>query len=835
MNIDQVIKKWGEDPEIAGNLACWVRTPPKAADFAGFPPDLEPALAHNLSLQGISALYSHQAISFDLLKQGKNLVIATGTASGKTLCYNLPVLDTLHKDSSGTALYLFPTKALAQDQVKHIQTLLGTENGKDAIRVGIYDGDTPANHRVDIRKNANILITNPDMLHQGILPHHTNWKRFLSGLRYVVIDEIHTYRGVFGSHIANIIRRLRRIAAFYGAFPQFVLTSATIGNPEELSQKLIEMPVSILKEDGSPHGEKNFLIYNPPLVNEQLGIRKSVLQTSINLSKQLLAAGRQSLIFARTRRTVEMILAYLQDGVDASTRKLIRGYRSGYLKADRREIENGFKNGQIRLVVATSALELGIDIGELESVLMAGYPGSIARTLQQAGRAGRKLQSSLAMLLAAPDAMDQYLAHHPEYLTERNPEAVLIDPDNLSILLQHLRCACFELPMSVGDRFGQASQDLIESLLEVLVANDLLVKQTGKYFWVADQYPSATVSLRSSSTSIVTLRNVHSEGSEVIGEIDASSASWLVHPEAIYLHEGESYFVEKLDLEKGICELSQRQSEYYTIPAMETTIEAFQARASQDYPDWRKTLGDIRLLMQINGYRKYRWLTNEIIGHGTVDLPPHHLETMGFWINLGQGIVESLRGDGLWLSDTNDYGAVWPGLRQKILTRDGFACRGCGVRPEPSQLHIHHLQPFKSFQDPVMANAASNLVTLCHSCHQQAELSVRVRSGLAGAGYALRNLAPLLVMCDHEDLATLTEAKSVLNDGNPAILIYDKIPGGIGLSQRLFEQHQMLIQGALEMVNECPCQDGCPACVGPMGEEGFGGKAHALALLRSLL
>jgi DEAD/DEAH box helicase domain-containing protein len=525
-----------------------------------------------------------------------------------------------------------------------------------------------------------------------------------------------------------------------------------------------------------------------------------------------------------------MILTYLQSGVSLANRSLIRGYRSGYLKADRREIENGFKSGQIRLVVATSALELGIDIGELESVLMAGYPGSIARTLQQAGRAGRKQQSSLAMLLAAPDAMDQYLAHHPEYITRRNPEAVLIDPDNLTILLQHLRCACFELPMSGGDRFGQAPQDLIESLLEVLVANDLLVKQGIKYFWVADQYPSANVSLRSSSNSVVTLRNVYPEGSEVIGEIDASSARWLVHPEAIYLHEGESYYVEKLDLEKGTCELSQRQSEYYTIPSMETTIEAYQKRAFQDNQGWSKAIGDIRLLMQINGYRKYRWLSNEIIGQGKIDLPPHRLETIGFWINIGQEIIERLRGDGLWLSD-----AVWPGLRQKILARDGFTCRGCGARPEPTQLHIHHLQPFKSFQDSVMANSASNLVTLCHSCHQQAELSVRVRSGLAGAGYALRNLAPLLVMCDHEDLSTLTEAKSVLNDGNPAILIYDNIPGGIGLSQRLFEQDQTLIQGALEMVSECPCQDGCPACVGPMGEEGFGGKVHALALLRSLL
>lgn len=834
MNIDRVIKNWETDPEITANLATWVRTPPKPAITCEFPPDLHTDLFQSLKLQGIHSLYSHQAKAFEQLKAGENLVIATGTASGKTLCYNLPVLDSLLKDNTATALYLFPTKALAQDQVKHIHSLIDNFTEQDSIRVAIYDGDTPGHHRADIRKNANILITNPDMLHQGILPHHTNWKRFFSGLRYVVIDEMHTYRGVFGSHIANVIRRLKRIAAFYGAFPQFFLTSATIGNPEELSQKLIEMPVSILKEDGSPHGEKNFLVYNPPLVNEQLGIRKSVLQTSINLSKQLLAYGIQSLIFARTRRTVEMILTYLQESLGSGSRSLIRGYRSGYLKADRREIEDGFKSGKLRLVVATSALELGIDIGELESVLITGYPGSIARTLQQAGRAGRKQQSSLAMLLAAPDAMDQYLAHHPEYLTGRNPEAVLIDPDNLSILLQHLRSACFELPMSVGDRFGLAPQDLIENLLEVLMANELLIKQADKYFWVADQYPSAEISLRSSSNAVVTLRSDFTDGSEIIGEIDVSSASWLVHPEAIYLHEGESFYVEKLDIEKGECRLTQRQSEYYTIPSMETTIEAFQARASQDFRDWGKALGDIRLLMQINGYRKYRWLTNEIIGNGKIDLPPHRLETMGFWIKLGPGIIDSLRGEGLWLSDANDYGAVWPGLRQKILARDGFTCRGCGAHPDPSLLHVHHLQPFKTFQDPVLANAPSNLVTLCHNCHQQAELTVRVRSGLAGAGYALRNLAPLLVMCDQEDLSTLTEAKSVLNEGNPAILIYDKIPGGIGLSQRLFEQHQDLIHGALQMVSECPCQDGCPACVGPMGEEGFGGKVHALALLRSL-
>ncbi|MEA4812924.1 MAG: DEAD/DEAH box helicase [Anaerolineaceae bacterium] len=835
MEINEIVGKWQEDPDIAGNISCWVRKAAVSPKTLPLPLEIEGRLVQNLDLQGIQALYSHQAQAYQLLKEGRHIVIATGTASGKTLCYNLPVANTLIKKPGSSALYLFPTKALAQDQVKHLHQLLGQDNAIENPKVAIYDGDTPSNQRAEIRKKAEILITNPDMLHQGILPHHTTWKRFLSGLAYVVVDEMHTYRGVFGSHVANLLRRLKRICAFYGAYPQFVLTSATIGNPQELGEKLIEMPISLVNEDGSPHGEKHFLIYNPPLINEELGIRKSVTQSSIALAKTLLMAGRQSLIFARTRRTVEMILTYLQERMSLAERPRIRGYRSGYLKAERRQIEDGFKDGKIRLVVATSALELGIDIGGLESVLINGYPGSIARTLQQAGRAGRKQQPALAVLLAAPDAMDQYLAHHPEYITERNPEAVLIDPNNLSILLQHLRCACFELPMKVGDSFGSLESGLLQALLEVLVSNGMLIRQGVRFFWVADQYPAGSVSLRSSSTAVITLKCTEEDGQKTIGEIDSSSATWLVHPEAIYLHEGEPYYVEKLDLEKGICQLSHRESAYYTIPSMETSIEQFHARLTENYNHWSKHFGDLQLLMQLGGYRKYRWMSNELIGNGIISLPPQRLETSGFWMGLQDGMVDKLRGEGLWLSDPNDYGSIWPGLRQKILARDGFSCRGCGARPEPAQLHVHHIQPYKSFLDPVLANAPSNLVTLCHSCHQQAEISVRVRSGLAGVGYALRHLAPLLVMCDGEDIATLTESKSILNDGKPAILIYDNVPGGIGLSARLFENHSLLLKGALEMVSECPCQEGCPACVGPMGEEGFGGKSHAIALLRNLL
>jgi len=437
MDIDDLLLAWQKDEEFTRNTTCWNIAPTKAADFAPFPPGLPSGLEQNLRAQGINALYSHQAEAYRLIESGQHIVIATGMASGKTLCYNLPVLQALLADPSARALYLFPTKALAQDQLKNVRALDPT------VKAAIYDGDTPNQQRPEIRKNAAVLITNPDMLHQGILPHHTLWLQFFRGLRYVVIDEMHSYRGVFGSHVANVIRRLKRIAAFYGAYPQFILTSATIGNPVELATKLIESPVALIDQDGSPHGKRHFLIYNPPLYDEHLGLRTSSIQTGIHFARRMMVDGHQTLIFARTRRTVEMILTYLYDTMPAEWRAKIRGYRSGYLKNDRREIETGFKTGSIRTVVATSALELGIDIGDLESVIMVGYPGSIATTRQRAGRAGRKQQASLAMLIASSDAMDQYLANHPEYLTEKSPENALIDPNNASILLQHLQLCRF--------------------------------------------------------------------------------------------------------------------------------------------------------------------------------------------------------------------------------------------------------------------------------------------------------------------------------------------------------------------------------------------------------
>ncbi|HNW95755.1 MAG TPA: DEAD/DEAH box helicase, partial [Anaerolineaceae bacterium] len=560
MEIDELLNLWKRDPEFIRNTTCWQVLPPTGAVYEALPNNLPEQLRCILVNRGITRLFSHQAQSLAHLSAGEHVVVSTGTASGKTLCYDIPVIETLLQNPDARALYLFPTKALAQDQFRLLNDLCASPGGNLKPLPAIYDGDTPSNHRAEIRRKAEILITNPDMLHQGILPHHTIWRQFFGGLRFVVIDEMHTYRGVFGSHVANVIRRLKRVAAFYQAYPQFILTSATIGNPEELAEKLIESPVALVDQDGSPHGRRHFLVYNPPLVNEQLGLRASSLQTGISFTRKLLSNSIQTLVFARSRRSVEMILTYLYDAVPGETRARIRGYRSGYLKSERREIEAGFKDGSIKAVVATSALELGIDIGSLESVILVGYPGSIATTRQRAGRAGRRQQASLAMFIASPEAMDQYLANHPEYLTEKSPENALIDPNNYAILLQHLQCAAFELPFLENDRFGSLPPELLDSFLKILTQSGVLHLQNGRYFWIADQFAAGSVSLRSSTPNVITLRAADGDTTHVIGEIDAASAKWLVHPEAIYLHEADSYEVKALDLENGSCLLEPVQS-----------------------------------------------------------------------------------------------------------------------------------------------------------------------------------------------------------------------------------------------------------------------------------
>ncbi len=834
-SIIALLSSWRAEPDIASNVVAWRTTPRRPASLVAFPNHLHPALVDSLKGRGIDALYTHQAESWEYLQSGENLIVVTGTASGKTLCYALPVLDRLLRDEDSRALFLFPTKALAQDQVASLKAQFSGltsekwSNHATKIPIATYDGDTPSDMRPTIRANARIVVSNPDMLHAGILPHHTLWAEFFRHLQFVVLDEMHAYRGVFGSHVANVLRRLKRIARFYGSAPVFILTSATIANPTELAERLIEERVALIADDGSSKGEKHFLMYNPPVVNHALGIRRSTLLESTRLAQSLLANDIQTIIFTRARRTVELMLKYLSNTPSALERQ-IRGYRAGYLPNERRDIEHGLRDGAVRAVVATNALELGIDIGGMGAAVLVGYPGTIAATWQQAGRAGRSDEPSLAVLVTSADPLDQFLAHHPNYLFERSPEQALIDPDNLLILLQHLRCAAFELPFHAGESFGRVEGSRVAEFLRVLQVGGILHRSGEKFFWMADQYPADGASLRSASAETVVLE---AEGSTV-GEVDLASANWMVHPGAIYLHEARCYAVDDLDLLQNIAHLRAVDVDYYTEPRRETTVRLLDRLSEVGVEGGTKSHGEIAVTTQVVGYRKVRWLTHENLGEGIVSLPPTELHTTAYWLALNEVTVETLRSRGLWSNDRNDYGPNWIVQRDRARERDHFQCQNCGT-PENGRAHpVHHKIPFRAFTSYEQANSLENLATLCPICHQRAEEAVRLRSGLAGLAYTLGHLAPLFLMCDRTDIGVHSDPRAPLSDGRPAVIIYDQIPAGIGFSQKLFEIHDELVARAHDLVTACECLDGCPSCVGPGGENGFGGKRESLALLKAI-
>jgi len=854
MSLDALIRLWHSDPDTAPNFCIWRTTPARLAQTHPFPDDLPDALRAALSRRGINLLYSHQLEAWTHTRAGKNVVLATGTASGKTLAYQLPILSSIITNDNARALFLFPTKALAQDQLTTLQTF---QSQIVNLKLSIYDGDTPQSQRSSIRNNARIILSNPDMLHTGILPHHTNWADFFQNLRYVVIDEMHTYRGVFGAHVANVIRRLKRIAKFYGAQPQFILTSATIGNPKELAERLIESPVELLDNDGSSRGERHFLLYNPPVVDEALGLRKSSLLESVRLAQDLLANNIQSVVFTRSRRSVEIVLTYLQspsplypspkigrgDGGEG-----VRGYRSGYLPSQRREIEKGLRDGAVKTVVATNALELGIDIGGLGAAVLVGYPGSIASVYQQAGRAGRGDAPALAVLVASASPLDQFLAHHPDYFFGKSPEQALIDPDHLLILLNHLRCAMFELPFQKDEGFGSLPSKTIEEYLEFLTSNNEAHLSQEKFFWMSDSYPAANISLRSASPDNVVLQTTDDPSTslrtgrpQTIGEIDLSSAYWMVHPKAVYLHEGQQYYVHDLDLEKHIASVTAVALDYYTEAQRQTEIQILSESDKVDVKGGQKGWGEIQVTTQVVGFKKLRWFTRENLGEEPLDLPPTDLQTTGCWLSLSDLTIETLSASGAWTNDPNDYGPDWPRIRLAVRTRDGFHCQVCGApETDPStelrtsrEHDVHHKIPFKAFTSVTEANRLDNLTTLCASCHHNVEQNVRMRSGLAGLTYVLGQLAPLFLMCDPNDLGMHTDSVgSIL--GKPSVLLYDQVPAGIGFSQKLFEIHDELTRRALELVSECECKDGCPSCVGPGGENGIGGKEETIAILKQL-
>ncbi len=883
MSLDVLIRLWRSDPDTAPNFSIWRTTPARPAQTHPFPDDLPDALRAALSSRGIDQLYSHQFEAWTHARAGKNIVLATGTASGKTLAYQLPILSSIITNENARALLLFPTKALAQDQLsvlsEQLSVLRQTLNTDHwSLATAIYDGDTPQSQRSSIRQNARILLSNPDMLHTGILPHHTNWADFFQNLRYVVIDEMHTYRGVFGAHVANVIRRLTRVAKFYGARPQFILTSATIGNPKELAERLIESPVELIDHDGSSRGERHFLFFNPPVVDEALGLRKSSLLESVRLTQDLLANNIQSVVFARSRRSVEIILTYLQGEKKEERRKnnsgeifhlssFIRGYRSGYLPSQRREIEKGLRDGTVKIVVATNALELGIDIGGLGAAVLVGYPGSIASVYQQAGRAGRGDAPALAVLVASASPLDQFLAHHPDYFFGKSPEQALIDPDHLLILLNHLRCAMFELPFQKDEGFGSLPSKNVEEYLEFLTANNEAHLSQEKFFWMSDSYPAANISLRSASPENIILQTTDVPP-QTIGEIDLASAYWMVHPKAVYLHEGQQYYVHGLDLEKHVAPVTAVALDYYTEAQRQTEIQILSTSTESQLPSpfrrgdggevGEKGWGEIQVTTQVVGLKKLRWFTRENLGEEPLDLPPTDLQTTGYWLSLSDSMIGSLRASGAWTNDPNDYGPDWARIRLAVRTRDGFCCQVCGT-PESAltsaggrEHEVHHKIPFRDFMkrsaaspDVAMqsqetlrsardqANRLDNLTTLCASCHRNVEQNVRMRSGLAGLTYVLGQLAPLFLMCDPNDLGMHTDsAGSIL--GKPSVFLYDQVPAGIGFSQKLFEMHDELMKRALELVSECECKDGCPSCVGPGGENGVGGKQETIEILKLL-
>ena len=864
------------DPSFMANVVAWRTLPARHAYTAEPPSALHPLLVQTLQRRGIHQLYSHQAQAAELALAGRHVAIVTPTASGKTLCYNLPVFQSLLSQAGARALYLFPTKALAHDQLTEVNAWLEAlaANGDPGLRgcAATYDGDTPSAARSRIRQRARLLFTNPDMLHTGILPYHSQWADFFAGLRYVIVDEMHTYRGVFGSHVANVLRRLQRVAAFYGAQPQFVCTSATIANPAELAARLVEQPVTVIDENGAPRGEKHILLYNPPIFDPEHGLRRSATLEVQELAARTTLAGVQTIVFGRSRLTTELLLTYLRERLARAPRPLsdlaraVRGYRGGYLPAERRAIEAGLRRGEVRAVVATNALELGIDIGQLQAAILCGYPGSIASTWQQMGRAGRAQDSALAILVATGDVLDQYVAQHPEFIFERSPEHALINPDNLMLLVDHMRCAAFELPFAAGEPLG--ASPFTGDVLQLLAEQGDLHAGGGRYYWAGAGYPARAVSLRSAGGDAVLIQAATPTGVAVttdkvvvIGEVDRPSAQRLVHDGAIYMHEGQSYRVDRLDLEQGLAQVAPLDADFYTQVSSETTVQVLAEHATRESYGAQAAFGDLLVSTQVVGYRRIKRFTHETLGIAALDYAPQLLETSGYWLRVLPATQLALAQAGHWFDATNDYGPNWQEQRQRVRARDGGRCAQCRAAEAPSREHdVHHIVPFRTFgyvpglnEHYRLANRLENLLLLCRTCHQRLEAGVRVRGGLDGLAYVLSHLAPLHLMCDVRDLGVAIERAPMPRgdwppaaDGNaiaatagdlPTVYIYEQVAAGLGFSVRLYELHETLLRAAHQLVDGCPCPHGCPACVGPVPEHE---EAHletkrlTLALLTAL-
>ncbi|MDF0727877.1 DEAD/DEAH box helicase [Cytobacillus sp. S13-E01] len=730
-NIHEVIELIRETPQFQENLVHWHTIEPKAADCVDIPDSINDRLKSALNKRGINNLYTHQASAYSAVRNNENFVAVTPTASGKTLCYNLPVLQNILENNQSRALYLFPTKALAQDQKSELNEII--EEMGAAINSYTYDGDTPANIRQVVRKAGHIVITNPDMLHSAILPHHTKWVSLFENLKYVVIDELHIYRGVFGSHVANVIRRLKRICEFYGSKPIFMCTSATIANPKELAEQLTGVEMKLIDNNGAPTGKKHFVFYNPPIVNKPLNIRRSATLEVRKLASEFLKNKIQTIVFARSRVRVEIILTYLQELVKNQLgAKSIRGYRGGYLPKQRREIEKGLRNGEIYGVVSTNALELGVDIGQLQVCIMTGYPGTIASAWQQAGRAGRRQGEAIIIMVASSSPLDQYMIQNPDYFFSSNPETARINPDNLIILVDHIKCAAYELPFQEGDTFDGVD---LEELLEFLTEERVLHHNGSKWYWMNDSFPAHNISLRSASQeNIVIIDQSDVASVKVIGEMDRFSAMTLLHDEAIYLHQGVQYQVEKLDWEEKKAFVREVDVDYFTDANLAVQLRVLEIDKERIQEKFEIGFGDVTVQAMATIFKKIKFETHENIGSGPIHLPEEELHTSAAWISISKAELEELS-------------------------------------------------------------------------------EQRIEEGLIGVANVLRHVAPLLVMCDPADLHVVPQVKAVHNE-QPTIFLYDRYPGGVGLSEKVYGIFEAILEEAEKMISYCSCETGCPSCIG---------------------
>ncbi len=789
MSIDEIVQSWKRSRNISPCLTDVRVFNKREGEYRPFPDSLHPLLREALEHDGIHRLYSHQALAIEAIQNGKDVVIVTPTASGKTLCYNLPVLNLKLSKPESKAFYLFPTKALSQDQRVELQSLI--ERVGKPVSTYTYDGDTPQDARQAIRTKGDIVITNPDMLHTGILPHHTKWVSFFENLQFIVIDELHTYRGVFGSHMTNVLRRLDRICRFYGSTPQFICCSATIANPKELAEKLLEREVLLVDRSGAPSSEKVFVFYNPPVVNKELGIRRSHIHAARQLASPFIEQGIQTILFATSRLYVEVLTKYLKDRFEKKLedKGKIRGYRGGYLPEVRREIERGLREKEVTAVVSTNALELGIDIGDLDVCVITGYPGTIASTYQQAGRAGRRSEKSLVVLVARSQPLDQFIIENPDYFFGRSPEHGLINPDNLLILLSHIECAAFELPFRDGERFGR--EDLGE-MLKYLEEKGMLHHKGENWYWTQDAYPAEKVSLRSASEDNfvvvdMTKRKVGETRlrEEVIAEVDFTSAHTTLYEGAVYLCESEIYTVEKLDYPNRRAYVKKTEGDYYTDAIDYTDVSVLEEFESRPEEAIASEHGEVKVATRIAGYKKIKFYTLENLGYGKIELPDLQFHTTSYWVTFKRSLVERL-----------------PYNRLEVI--DGVL--GLGYA-------LHSMAALHLMCDPRDLNRCV---------------------GDRGAKWFLRLTRDSKgIYSSYNSSEEISEEKLGLFE--PTLFLYDNYPGGMGFSPQLYDDTRLLLEKTQRVISRCECGYGCPSCVGPIKEVGEKSKEVALALLKEIL